>query len=161
MDVLLLAALGLAAPHTHHLHKPIIRQRIPPPIAELTADQTDTVARALGYLVGAGSLLLYTPIALRVVRQGRADGLTLSTWWLKLASYACTDIYCLSNNYPISQFVETLFITAEAAVVLVLVAFYQERLDAQFVAIGVVFAASAAYALGAAPRRQLGRISQP
>ena len=43
------------------------------------------IARWLGFVVGAGSLLLYTPIAARVYRQRSADGLTLSTWWLKLA----------------------------------------------------------------------------
>ena len=101
----------------------------------ITADVTrdsGLVARGLGYLVGAGSLLLYTPIAIRVYRQQDASGLTLSTWWLKLASYTCTIVYSLANHYPISTYVETVIISGEALIILALVAFYQRRLDATF-----------------------------
>ena len=79
------------------------------------------LANALGYLLGLGSCLLYTPIAVRVVRQGHADGLTLSTWWLKLCSYTCSDVYYIAKQYPISTYIETLIITAQAAIILLLV----------------------------------------
>ena len=67
-----------------------------------SAVSSEGVATALGYLVGAGSLALYTPIVWRVSRQGDASGLTLSTWWLKLASYSCSDVYSIAQGYPIS-----------------------------------------------------------
>ena len=51
-----------------------------------------TLAEGLGYLIGAASILLYTPIAVRILRTKSADGLTVSTWWLKLTSYTCTDV---------------------------------------------------------------------
>jgi mannose-P-dolichol utilization defect protein 1 len=86
------------------------------------------IATGLGYLVGAGSLLLYTPIAIRITRQRSANGLTLSTWWLKVISYTCSDIYGYANGYNLSTYVETLIITIEAAVVLVLVAYFQKTL---------------------------------
>ena len=91
-------------------------------LASASAVSSEGVATALGYLVGAGSLALYTPIVWRVSRQGDASGLTLSTWWLKLASYSCSDVYSLANGYPLSTYVETLVITAEAALVLAVVA---------------------------------------
>ena len=112
---------------------------------------TDALADALGFVVGAGSLLLYTPIALRLMRTSSADGLTLSTWWLKLASYSFSDLYCYTNGYPISQYAETLVITAEAACVLGLVAFYQRRLDASFTVLALVYLVVAAAALETAP----------
>ncbi|EOD12892.1 hypothetical protein EMIHUDRAFT_213129 [Emiliania huxleyi CCMP1516] len=87
------------------------------------------IARWLGFLVGAGSLLLYTPIAARVYRQRSADGLTLSTW---LLSYTCSDAYSFRNGYPLSTYIETLIITVEACGVLLLVAHFQRRLDAAF-----------------------------
>jgi mannose-P-dolichol utilization defect protein 1 len=101
--------------------------------AATTTDAT-FLATSLGYLVGAGSLILYTPIAVRILRQRTADGLTLSTWWLKLAAYSCSDIYAFTNGYPLSTYVETLIITAEAFVVLILVAHYQKRMEASFAA---------------------------
>lgn len=85
------------------------------------------IARGLGYLIGFGSLMLYTPIAIRVCRQQRADGLVLSTWWLKLSSYLLSDMYYVRKGYELSTWAETLIITIEAAVVLGLVAFYQEH----------------------------------
>lgn len=79
-------------------------------------------------MIGAGSLLLYTPIGVRLVRQGSADGLTLSTWWFKLVSYTCADVYAFTNGYDISTYIETLIITMEAFVILCLTAYYQQRL---------------------------------
>ena len=146
-------------PLSHRLLSPRLdrQPRHGQPVAVILLPEVpaDGIARALGYLVGAGSLLLYTPIAVRVVRQGSAEGLTITTWWLKLAAYASSDIYCLSKGYPISQYVETLIITVEATLLLVLVAWYQKRLDASFAALALGFAAAAAWALNDAPAEAL------
>lgn len=88
----------------------------------------DIIANGLGYLVGAGSLLLYTPIAIRISRQRSADGLVLSTWWLKVISYTFSDVYGYANGYNLSTYAETLVITIEAAIVLVLVGYFQSKL---------------------------------
>ena len=113
------------------------------------------VAQALGYLVGTGSLFLYTPIAIRVCRQRDASGLTLSTWWLKLISYTLTNVYSFANGYPISTYVETIIITVEAFVVLVLVAFYQRRLGANFACIGLSYVLASTWGITAAPLQAL------
>ena len=132
---------------------PSLRRAAAHPPVMLAADD---VANVLGYVVATGSLLLYTPIALRIVRTGSADGLTLSTWWLKLVAYTCSDLYCYSNGYPISTYAETLVITLEAACILGLVAAYQDRLDARFLAGGGTFLAVAGTAAaGGAPAEAL------
>ena len=120
-------------------------------IAEIPGSAEGVLARGLGYVVGAGSLLLYTPIAIRVCRQRNADGLTLSTWWLKLFSYTCSDVYSFSNHYPVSTYLETLIITLEAAAVLTIVAYFQRRLDLGFAAVALGYAAACVWALTAAP----------
>ena len=84
-------------------------------------------ARALGYLVGFGSVLLYTPIALRITRQRQADGLVISTWWLKLAGYLLNLVYFVRKSYELSTYVESVVIALEAFLVLVLVAYYQKK----------------------------------
>ncbi len=85
------------------------------------------LATALGYLIGLGSLMLYTPIAVRLFRQKSADGTTMVTWMMKLSSYTCTDLYSLWKHYPISTYIDTLVITFQAAIVLTLVVIYQQR----------------------------------
>lgn len=117
----------------------------------LPAADSGLLATGLSYLVGAGSLLLYTPIAIRTVRKGRADGLTLSTWWLKLASYSASDIYAFSSGYPIAQYVETLVITVEAALILALVGWYQGRLNGTFASLAIAYAVAVSWALTLAP----------
>jgi mannose-P-dolichol utilization defect protein 1 len=115
-------------------------------------DQTSLVATALGYLIGLGSLLLYTPIAVRVVRQRSADGLALSTWWLKLGSYLCSDVFYITKGYPLSTYVETLTVTIEAGVVLVLVAYFQRSLfRLRFAGLASGLALLSLYGLTAAP----------
>jgi len=126
----------------YHYHEPTPSPpRTAPHLLYASAVESEVVASALGYLVGAGSLALYTPIVWRICQQGEADGLCLSTWWLKLASYSCSDVYSIVRGYPLSTYVETLIITLEAAVVLGLVASYQRRLDGAF-ALGAAALAS-------------------
>ena len=156
------AAFSTAVTHKHRHHhrsRSFARRHFHASAATLAAPDADALATGLGYLVGAGSLLLYTPIAFRVVRQGSADGLTLSTWWLKIASYTASDLYALRNGYPIAQWAETLVITAEAAAVLILVATYQRRLDASFFALALACAATASWLLTAAPPAARARAS--
>jgi len=118
----------------------------------MSDDGKSILATSLGYLIGLGSLLLYTPIAYRVYRQGSANGLAQSTWWLKVGSYTCSDIFYVTKGYPISTYVETLIITVEAAVVLLLVAYYQRTLfNIRFVGLASMFVLLTVYGLAAAP----------
>jgi mannose-P-dolichol utilization defect protein 1 len=113
----------------------------------------NVIANGLGYLVGAGSLFLYTPIAIRICRQRSANGLTLSTWWIKVVSYTCSDVYGYANGYNLSTYAETVIILVEAAVVLVLVAYFQKKLFHRTFAIplAVYLAFTLVAVAGAAP----------
>ena len=92
------------------------------------------VAKSFGLLVGFGSLFLYSPIAIRLIRQNQkaAEGLVLSTWWLKLASYTASDIYYITQGYNLSTYIETVILTLEAGTILFLVAYYQRLLTGTF-----------------------------
>jgi len=128
---------------------------VPSPSALASQPDASIVAEGLGYLVGAGSFLLYTPIAVRIVRQSSADGLTMSTWWIKLISYTCTILYSYTQGYPISTYAETVVITTEAALILFLVAYYQRSLDTKFYSFVGLFIVAAAVALVDAPPAML------
>mmetsp|Transcript_11782 Transcript_11782/g.24059 ORF Transcript_11782/g.24059 Transcript_11782/m.24059 type:complete len:344 (+) Transcript_11782:47-1078(+) len=115
--------------------------------AEAETSSLKHLAETLGYLLGGASLLLYTPIAVRVLRQKSADGLTLSTWWLKLTSYTCTDVYNFKKGFPITAFSETLVITLEAVVILSLVSFYQKNLNGGTIALATIYLSLTTWAL--------------
>jgi len=106
-----------------------------------------SLATQLGYAVGAGSVMLYTPIAVRLLRQKSAEGLTIATWVCKLASFTCTDVYNIRNGFPVAAFSETIVITFESAAVLVLCAMYQNRVNGLTCAMAGAYLAAAAWAL--------------
>jgi mannose-P-dolichol utilization defect protein 1 len=150
-----LSAAVMAAPSDHAHHRAHPRAPRHAPISALDAG-SDALATGLGYLVGAGSLLLYAPIGARLARTRSADGLTLSTWWLKLASYTASDVYAHAAGYPISTYVETLIVTVEAAALLLAVAALQGRLATpQFAGLALLYAAALGWALAAAPPEAL------
>ena len=140
-----------APPRAHMRLRPARKHARHAAVAAQAAPDAGLVATGLSYLVGAGSLLLYTPIAVRTVRQGSADGLTVSTWWLKMASYTASDVYAFSSGYPIAQYVETLIITVEAAAILLLVSWYQRRFDSTSAALAVAYVSATLWALTLAP----------
>eukprot|EP00466_Bigelowiella_natans_P014013 jgi/Bigna1/84172/fgenesh1_pg.125_\ len=114
------------------------------------------LARALGYVVGAGSLLLYTPIILSLVSgkgENVAKGLTLATWWLKLAAYTASNVYCFTKGFPLSQYIETVIITGQAAVLVGLVSIRKNQLfTTQFASLAAVYAVMTTWALTTAPQ---------
>jgi uncharacterized protein with PQ loop repeat len=119
----------------------------------------DHVADGLGFLLGIGSLALYTPILVRVFRQGNAEGIALSTFWLKLTAYCCADIYSFARGYPLSTYIDPLSLTVEAALLLFTVAFLQRKLDASFVVAVLALVLACAWALVAAPMETLALAS--
>ena len=107
------------ARHNSHRHAALTQS--------LAVDSKDA-ASAIGYVIGAGSVLLYTPMIFRVARRKCAAGLSPSTWLLKLGCYFVTDIYNLSHGYPLSSFAETITLFFQALVMLLLVCYF-ERLS--------------------------------
>ena len=102
------------------------------------------VARCLGYLIGAGSVLLYAPIIYEVVSRGRADGLSLSTFALSLTGYAGTACYNYKKRFPISTYVESIALVAQSLVLCVLVGVLQGVAPATVAAAAATFGACVA-----------------
>lgn len=149
--LLTISTSSFTVQNPHHRPPKFAKRHFKAVSASLSASDSEWLANGLGYVVGAGSLLLYTPIAAKIIRQRSADGLVLSTWWLKLTSYAASDIYAYRNGYPITQYIETLVITFEAGVILLLVGYLQKRLDGRFALITFGTGSAALWALTAAP----------
>jgi len=94
------------------------------PGLELALTSKDAAA-GLGYLIGAGSVLLYTPMIYRVASRQSAAGLSPSTWLLKLGCYFTTDLYNIVHAYPLSSFSETITLFFQALVMLLLVCYFE------------------------------------
>ncbi|KAL3786748.1 hypothetical protein HJC23_005311 [Cyclotella cryptica] len=122
----------------------------------LVSRSSTDIAVALGYFVGVASLLLYTPIAIRLLRTKSADGLAISTWWCKLTAFTCTDIYNIRSGFPIAAFSETVVITFEALFVLMLVTYYQKQWNETTASLVGLYFALTAWALFSPPNAVWG-----
>ena len=151
--------LSIIAPPISHKDRKRPLHLLPP---ELLLSSSDTesslkpLAQTLGYLLGGASLLLYTPIAVRIIRQKSADGLAVSTWWFKLSSFTCTDVYNIKRGFPLAAFSETLVITVEAVLVLSLVSFYQCRLNKTTFSLAAIYLSIAIWAIFSPPDASWG-----
>jgi mannose-P-dolichol utilization defect protein 1 len=72
-----------------------------------------TLASLLGMVMGAGSLLLYSPIVLRLVRTRSAEGMALSTWALQLFGFTAGVLYNATKGFPLTAYAETLSFTVQ------------------------------------------------
>ncbi len=104
-------------------------------------------AQIVGYLVGVGSFLLYSPIAVRLLRTRSAEGLTISTWWMKVAAFTCLDTYNVKHGYPISSWSESMVNTVESGFVLCLVCYFQKQVNWTTFLLGTTYITASSWAL--------------
>jgi|APGre2960657444_1045066.scaffolds.fasta_scaffold00534_3 mannose-P-dolichol utilization defect protein 1 len=67
--------------------------------------------------MGAGSLLLYSPIVLRLVRTWDAQGMAASTWALQLFGFTAACIYNYAKGHSLSAYGETLVFAVQVCAV--------------------------------------------
>jgi len=109
--------------------------------------EINPIAQTVGYLVGVGSFLLYTPIAVRLLRTKSAEGLTISTWWMKVTAFTCLDTYNIKNGFPLAAWSESLVNTVESGFVLCLVAYFQKQLNLTTFLLATTYITASSWAL--------------
>jgi len=87
--------------------------------------KADVVAKILGYCMGGGSLLLYSPIAIQLLKDKNADGFSVSTWVYNVVGLVCAFAYPFKRGFPLSTYVEMIIISAQSAGILGLICFYR------------------------------------
>lgn len=76
------------------------------------------VAKALGYVIGAGSLAVYLPILLSLLKKKSADGFSVATWVFNLLGITLAVIYPLKKGFPMSTFVELVLLVVQSTGIL-------------------------------------------
>lgn len=84
-------------------------------------------ANIIGYIMGAGSMALYTPIIAKLLRNQHAEGFSLSTWIFNLLGLLCSISYKFKKGFPISTYIELIFAGIQSATVLGLVSYYNGK----------------------------------
>lgn len=104
----------------------------------------DVIAKVFGYLLGAGSMLVYTPIILNLLKTKNSEGYSVATWVYNLLGLAVALIYPFKKAFPLSTYIEILILTIQSAGILGLVCKYQNLLNEYALGMAAFSAATAA-----------------
>ena len=118
------------------------------------------VARLLGYLMTLGSLLLYSPMILQVVRSRSGAGLSATSWTMSAFGFAGALVYQASCGYPINTYGELIALTIQSVALLVLILAYDRKVQASTLTAGTVAFGAAIFALITRAPRALLRVLQ-
>jgi len=88
----------------------------------------DILAKFLGYAMGVGSMMVYTPIVLNLVKTKDASGYSAATWVFNLLGLTAAIVYPFKKGFPVSTYIEILILTVQSAGILGLVCYYQNLL---------------------------------
>ena len=99
-----------------------------------------SVANTLGYIMGAYAFFLYVPIIRDILQRG-AEGVSLQTWTVNVASFSLALIYPIKKGYALSTFVEVLGLQLQSLLILGLAALSAGKLGAFLAGVGILAAA--------------------
>ena len=102
----------------------------------------DVVAKVLGYIIGAGSMAVYLPILLSLLKGKSADGFSAQTWVFNLLGISLACVYPIKKMFPLSTYVELILLAVQSIGILGLICYYQQ-LTKEYLAFMVVFALAA------------------
>lgn len=102
---------------------------------------TQQLASMLGYSMASLALALYLPIILSILKAGNADGISIATWISNCLSFSLAMLYPIKKGYPISTYIETIGLNAQAFVVLGLACWYKGIFTQYLVGASAVIAA--------------------
>lgn len=85
----------------------------------------DVIAKVLGYVIGAGSMAVYLPILLSLLKNKSSDGFSAQTWVFNLLGISLACIYPIKKLFPLSTFVELTLLVAQSVGILGLICYYQ------------------------------------
>jgi len=89
---------------------------------------TAMTAKVFGYVLGAGSMLVYTPILLSLLKKKNSEGFSVATWVYNLLGMSIALVYPFKMAYPLSTYIELLILTVQSVGILGLVCTYQNLL---------------------------------
>ncbi len=95
----------------------------------------DLLAKLAGYVMGAGAMVVYTPILITLLKRGNAVGFSIATWVYTLIGMLTAIAYPMKKGFPISTYLEVVGAAVQSLVILGVICFYDAKM--QEFAIGV------------------------
>jgi mannose-P-dolichol utilization defect 1 len=87
----------------------------------------DVVANAIGYSMGFGSVLLYSPIIVKMLMTKSSEGMSIQTWICSVIGMAASFIYPYKKGFPLSTYMDSGIIMLQCIGILGLICLYGGR----------------------------------
>ena len=83
------------------------------------------LASAIGYAMGSGAIILYSPMIYKLLQSKSADGFSVQTWVMNLVGLTLCVAYPFRKGFPLSTFLENVALTMQSVIALSLVCIYK------------------------------------
>ena len=118
---------------------------------EASDSSDNVVATLIGYVVLAGSLFLYSPIIMQILRSRSGSGLSATSWALSLIGFGGALVYQSACGYPIHTYAELIALTAQTVAILSLLLYFDMHIDYRIIVAGLGAGSALFIALSRAP----------
>lgn len=118
----------------------------------------NNAARVLGYVMGAGAMVIYAPILVKILRNGHADGLSLATWVFNVLGLSLAAAYPAKKGFPLSAYLELVAASVQSVAILLLIAFHKGQLLPTSVGLAFLSVAFLTFLRAPVPASALGGV---
>ena len=112
-----------------------------------TPSAASTLASLLGYVIAAGSLLVYSPMLLQIWRSRSGEGLSFTSWAMSVFGFGGALVYQAAQGYPLSTYGELIALTAQSLAILSLMLVFDRGVRPSQVMAGLAVLGAAVAAL--------------
>lgn len=85
------------------------------------------LAKSLGYVMAVGAMVIYTPILIKISKQGSAAGFSVSTWIFNIIGLSLSIAYPMKKGFPFSTYMELVGACCQSIGILGLLCHYTGR----------------------------------
>jgi mannose-P-dolichol utilization defect protein 1 len=110
-----------------HMNKVCVLRNSSLTLVAQVSTPTAMLAKALGYIMGIGSMTVYTPILLNLLRVKSSEGLSTQTWIMNLIGLSLAATYPFKMGFPMSSYVELIILSSQAVIILGIITQYKKQ----------------------------------
>lgn len=92
-----------------------------------TTTNANLVAKILGYVMGIGSMTIYTPILTKLISEKSSEGFSLQTWVFNALGLSLAAAYPFKKGFPLSTYIEIIILAFQALVILGVICHYNNQ----------------------------------
>jgi mannose-P-dolichol utilization defect protein 1 len=87
----------------------------------------ETIAKYLGYVMGIGSVSVFTPIIFHILNAKSSQGLSIETWILNVIGISLAAAYPFKKKYPVNSYIEFVILSIQSIIIVGLLCHFNNQ----------------------------------